>query len=68
MFNKLHTNIFGRDAVIAEGLVNYSLEDTLECGQCFRFLKLSPSESGEENEIGRAYPGYVEYMTTPKTE
>ena len=63
MFNKLHTNIFGRDAVIAEGLVNYSLEDTLECGQCFRFLKLSPSESGEENEIGKAYPGYVEYMT-----
>ena len=63
MFNKKQINILGRDAILASGLGDYSLADTLECGQCFRFLKLSPSESGEENAVGKAYPAYVEYMT-----
>lgn len=66
MFEKKRTNIAGRDAIIAMGLGNYSLVDTFECGQCFRFVKLSPSDTGEENEIGKLYPGYVEYMTIVK--
>lgn len=63
MFNKKQINIAGRDAILVSGLGNYSLSDTLECGQCFRFLKLSPSESGEVNAVGKMYPDYVEYMT-----
>ena len=63
MFTKKPIKICERDAILVEGLGNYSLSDTLECGQCFRFVKISPSESGENNEVGREYPGYVEYMT-----
>ena len=64
MYNKIKTKILGRDAFVFEGLCNFSLSDTFECGQAFRFVKLSPSDSGEENGIGALYPGYVEYMTT----
>ncbi len=63
MFTKKLIKICDRDAILVEGLGNYSLEDTLECGQCFRFVRLSPSESGEENKVGKEYPGYKEYMT-----
>ena len=63
MLDKKRINLLGREAIIIEGLKNYSLTDTLECGQCFRFIKLSPSENGEENSVGKAYHGYVEYMT-----
>jgi N-glycosylase/DNA lyase len=63
MFNKKQIKIKNRDAILAEGLRDYSLVDTFECGQCFRFMKISPSDSGEINEVGREYPGYVEYMT-----
>ena len=63
MFDKKEVKILGREAILVSGLGDYSLKDTLECGQCFRFMRLSPAESGEENAIGKAYPGYVEYMT-----
>ena len=63
MFDKNQVNILGREAILVSGLCDYSLADTLECGQCFRFVRLSPNENGEENAIGKAYPGYVEYMT-----
>ena len=66
MFAKKHTNICGREGFLVEGLGNYSLSDTFECGQCFRFLKLSPLENGEKNDIGKAYTYYVEYMTVIK--
>ena len=63
MFTKKQIKICSREAILVEGLGNYSLADTLECGQCFRFLKLSPTERNENNSVGAQYPGYVEYMT-----
>ena len=59
MFTKKRVKIFGRDAIAVEGLSDYSLEDTLECGQCFRHFKIDRSGEGSES-----YPeGYTEYMT-----
>ena len=59
MFTKKRVKIFGRDAIAVEGLSDYSLEDTLECGQCFRHFKIDRSGEGSES-----YPeGYAEYMT-----
>ncbi len=64
MFNKIQTNIGGREAIVASGLCDYSLRDTLECGQCFRFVKISETENGEKCALCREYPEYVEYMVT----
>ena len=59
MFTKNHVKIMGRDAIAVEGLSDYSLEDTLECGQCFRYVKIDRTAEG-----GDEYPeGYTEYMT-----
>ena len=66
MFAKKRINICNREGFLIEGLGNYSLPDTFECGQCFRFMKLSPAENGEVNEIGKIYPDYTEYMTVVK--
>ena len=52
MFEKKHIYIFGSDAIAVSGLGDYSLSDTMECGQCFRHVRLTPD--GSE---------YVEYMT-----
>ena len=41
----------GRDAISVKGLGYYSLKDTFECGQCFRYELIY-----EDNE-------YIEYMT-----
>ncbi len=41
MFNNFRTLLGNREAVIVNGLKNYSLSDTLECGQVFRFEKVS---------------------------
>ena len=41
----------GRDAIIIRGLKNYSLRDTLECGQAFRYEQTVKED------------GYVEYLT-----
>ena len=51
MFRKIYGKYRGRDAVIIDGLENYSLKDTLECGQAFRYELLKSEES------------YVEYLT-----
>lgn len=51
MFSKKREIINGREAIAVGGIGDISLADTMECGQCFRYLKLA------ENN------GYVEYMT-----
>ena len=51
MFSKKRETVNGREAIIVGGIGDISLADTMECGQCFRYLKLNESE------------GYVEYMT-----
>ena len=51
MFEKKRELVLGRDAIVISGLCDYSLVDTLECGQCFRYERLAFTED------------YVEYMT-----
>ena len=51
MFSKKREIWDGRNALIVSDLGDYSLTDTLECGQAFRY-ELITSENG-----------YVEYMT-----
>ena len=41
LFLKKHDKIFEKDAIIVTGISDYSLKDTFECGQCFRFVKLN---------------------------
>ena len=43
-----------REALVVSGLGEYSLSDTLECGQCFRHRKIKECD------------GYVEYMVPVK--
>ncbi len=57
------TKIENRDTIIVTGLGDYSLADTFECGQAFRFIRISPDGEGEINSIGERYENYVEYMT-----
>ena len=40
MFDKKCALVGGREAIIVSGLKDYSLRDTLECGQCFRYQLL----------------------------
>ena len=51
MFSKKRENWQGRDALVVSGLCSYSLTDTMECGQAFRY------------ELIAAREGWVEYMT-----
>ena len=51
MFNKKRENWDGRDALIVSELGDYSLRDTLECGQAFRY------------ELIESREGWTEYMT-----
>ncbi len=51
MFIKKKEKLGDRDALTVSGLGSYSLADTLECGQAFRY------------ELIRSELGYVEYMT-----
>ena len=41
MLHKIYKKIGGRDALVVSGLGRYSLKDTLECGQVFRFERLA---------------------------
>ena len=50
MFTRKKENIDGRRALVIEGLGEYSLRDTLECGQCFRHRTVKETD------------GYIEYM------
>lgn len=58
MFDKKRESVAGREALIVSGLSDYSLKDTLECGQCFRYVQLKA-----EPAVTEQYPDYVEYMT-----
>ncbi len=51
MFHKKNEQIEKRAAIVVSGFGKCSLTDTLECGQAFRYEKLSECD------------GYVEYMT-----
>ena len=51
MFSKKREIWEGRDALIVSGLGDYSLRDTLECGQAFRY------------ELIESREGWTEYMT-----
>ena len=83
MFRRIYglteENIFGKPATVISGLGSYSLADTMECGQCFRHVRLvgggGYTDSAKEclevkaRERARAediteYPeGYTEYLT-----
>ena len=63
MFDKKRASLFGRDALVISGLESYSLRDTMECGQCFRYMKICPSEDGAVSDFCKENPGYTEYMT-----
>ena len=54
MFEKKRERVRGKDAIVLSGLRDYSLKDTLECGQCFRYERLVFDED------------YVEYMTVAR--
>ena len=63
----------GEDAVRVTGLGEYSLSDTLECGQCFRFAPLPPEgllsryalmTGGDYLEIGQEEPGSLLLFNT----
>ncbi len=51
MFRKKREIKRGRDAITVSGLTDYSLQDTLTCGQAFRYEELVREE------------GYLEYLT-----
>ena len=50
-FSKKKETVYARDAIVVSGLGSYSIKDTLECGQCFRYELITERE------------GYIEYMT-----
>ncbi len=58
MLTKNNVQIDGRDAVLVSGLGAYSLPDTLECGQVFRFERKTPSP-GLTSEYIVTLPGLL---------
>ena len=56
MFEKFESVFDGKKAIFVSGIGSYSLKDTMECGQCFRYEKI------ERND------GYDEYMTVVGNE
>ena len=56
MFEKFNGQFEGKDAIIVKGLGAYSLADTMECGQCFRYEKIERTD------------GIDEYITVVKEE
>lgn len=50
MFEKIRKKVGGRDALVISGLKEYSLKDTVECGQAFAFEAACESD------------GYTEYL------
>ena len=51
MFEKFEAVLDGKTAIGVRNLGSYSLSDTMECGQCFRYEKIARDD------------GYTEYMT-----
>lgn len=48
MFEKFQGNFDGKDAIFVTGLGEYSLSDTMECGQCFRYERIERSDGIDE--------------------
>ena len=48
MFEKFETGFDGNDAIAVRGLGPYSLSDTMECGQCFRYEKIEREDDTDE--------------------
>ena len=48
MFEKFETCFEGKDAIAVKGLGPYSLSDTMECGQCFRYEKIEREDGADE--------------------
>ena len=48
MFEKFETGFDGKDAIAVRGLGPYSLSDTMECGQCFRYEKIEREDGADE--------------------
>ena len=66
--------LLGRECLIAEGLGEYDLTDTMECGQCFRHLMIAgcygrsytdskDAPISRTMELSEAGDGYCEYFT-----
>ncbi len=51
MFSKTYTKISGRDALVVTGLGSYSLKDTFECGQCFRYESVPSFADGVDEYV-----------------
>ena len=49
----------GKDALLVKGLGNYSLSDTLECGQCFRFDRIDGEYETEYFLMANNHPLHV---------
>lgn len=50
MFTKIYKTVRDRDALVVRGLGSYKIDDTLECGQIFRY------------QLKEKKDGYVEYL------
>ena len=48
MFEKFETTYDGKNAIKVVGLGRYSLTDTMECGQCFRYEKIEREDDTDE--------------------
>ncbi len=48
MFEKFASQFDGKDAIRIIGLGPYSLVDTMECGQCFRYEKIERADNVDE--------------------
>ena len=48
MFEKFASQFDGKNAILVRGLGPYSLKDTMECGQCFRYERIERVDSIDE--------------------
>lgn len=48
MFKKFEGEFEGKSAIYAVNLGRYSLKDTMECGQCFRYERVSRNDGTDE--------------------
>ena len=48
MFEKFASQFDGKEAIRISGLGPYSLRDTMECGQCFRYEKIERADGVDE--------------------
>ena len=48
MFEKFRSVFDGSDAIVVTSIGEYSLKDTMECGQCFRYEKVERKDGADE--------------------